>query len=195
MNKKGFIFVETIIVIGVMLGSLMVIYSLYINTKADDNKRLRYDDPAKVYQTFYIKKYLESFDLSEIVSNITVNEPVLYIYSSNKQIFGADAGRESEFLQKIFNTLHITKIIIMKYDIPYLVSCDTGSGFYSKYKSLCSDSGLIEYLRTLDNDSTSNNDYRMIIVYESDKEGNGCSNNVNCYKYYTSVKMSGELYE
>ena len=60
MNKKGFIFIETIIVTAVVLASLMLVYSLYISSIASENRRLRYDDTAKLYETFY-KKIFRKF--------------------------------------------------------------------------------------------------------------------------------------
>ena len=70
MNKKGFIFVETIIVIAILLSSLMLIYSLYASSVSNENIRLRYDDTAKLYEAFYLRKYLESFNLDALKARI-----------------------------------------------------------------------------------------------------------------------------
>ena len=70
MNKKGFVFVETIIVTAIILASLMLVYSLFVASNNNEKKRLRYDDPAKLYETFYVKNYLESFYLDTLKKKI-----------------------------------------------------------------------------------------------------------------------------
>ena len=112
MNKKGFIFIETIIVIAILLSSLMLIYSLYANSVSSENIRLRYDDPAKLYETFYVRKYLESFDLDVLKQRIADGEPYQMIYRSQSDIFGNSYANERNFFENIWMNLHIQTILV-----------------------------------------------------------------------------------
>ena len=88
MNKKGFVFVETIIVTAILLASLMLVYSLFVSNKNDENKRLRYDNTEKLYETYYLKQYFDSFDLSTVTSKITSTSPYQYIFRGQSDVFG-----------------------------------------------------------------------------------------------------------
>ena len=59
-KKNGFVFVETMIVIVTVVTSLLLIYSSYVSLRSLERKRVRYDDPAYIYKTYAIGKFLTS---------------------------------------------------------------------------------------------------------------------------------------
>ena len=69
-KKNGFVFVETIIVTCVLLASLMVVYSLYVASLNTESRYTRYDDPVKLYESYYLAKYFQSFDFRYLIQNI-----------------------------------------------------------------------------------------------------------------------------
>ena len=70
MKKNGFVFIETIVVTGFLITSLMILYTLFVATNNRETRKLRYDDPPKIYETYYLYRYLESFKLSDLVDNL-----------------------------------------------------------------------------------------------------------------------------
>lgn len=179
MNKKGFVFVETIIVTAIILASLMLVYSLFVASNNNEKKRLRYDDPAKLYETFYVKNYLESFYLDTLKKKID-NKSVFYqnIYGQS-DLFGGYYDNEKKFFEEMKSNLHIENILLTPYDVSNLTDC--------KSKILCSNLNLLEYLKTLDNDK--NTGYRLIIEFREARSGGKCEGTHDCYNYFSNVRI------
>ena len=179
MNNKGFIFIETIIVTAVVLASLMLVYSLYISSVASENRRLRYDDTAKLYETFYVRKYLESFNLSDL----TVRDDVDYkmIYRGQSDIFGDEYNNEKIFFENLWMELNIQTIIVMRSNF----SCENNTT-----GAVCSNANLASYLNTLDIPETSDGTYRLVIEYAVDQEGNSCTSSAGCFYSYSNILLS-----
>ncbi len=177
-NKNGFIFVETIIVTAVLLASLMVIYALYVTTIVSENRRLRYDDPAKLYETFYVKKYLESFDLEMLKKEIKDNTKYRIIYKSRSDIFGTSYLEESIFYGKLWDQLNIKNIYLLSNDISNIVKCTSG------LSAICSNRNLLSYLKTLDDSAAKT--YRLVIEFANAMNGGECTA-TDCFYYYSSV--------
>ena len=59
MGKKGFAFIETIITVVLLSTSLLYLYNSYSSIISGEETRLYYDDPAYIYKTNYVRKFLE----------------------------------------------------------------------------------------------------------------------------------------
>ena len=59
-NKKGFVFVETVMVIAIVLAGLLAIYISYSNMVRNERRRVRYDEPAFIYRTYAVGQFLLS---------------------------------------------------------------------------------------------------------------------------------------
>ena len=57
-NKKGFVFIETIITIVFLAAALLVLYSSYRNAIVEERKRIYYDDISYLYRNYYIADFL-----------------------------------------------------------------------------------------------------------------------------------------
>lgn len=177
-NKKGFIFVETIIVTAVLLVSLMVIYTLYASTITGENRRLRYDDPPKLYETYYLKKYLESFDLNLLKEKIKNGSKYEIIFRTRSDIFGTYYFEESLFWEKLWSTLKIKNIYFMTHDIASITDCSSG------LSAVCSNKNLLTYLKSVDN--ASENQYYLVVEYAMSKNGGVCTES-DCFYFYGNV--------
>ena len=182
MNKKGFVFVETIVVTAILLASLVLVYSAFVASNNQETRRLRYDDMNKLYETYYLKQYLESFELDTLKARI--NETTLYqnIYPGQSDLFGAAYNGEKLFFERLWNDLHIQTMILTTYDVSKITACDSAATM-----SLCSNNNLMTYLRTLDNDSDTS--YRLIVEFASQLSGESCTSTANCFYYYANVKV------
>ena len=180
-NKKGFIFIETIIVTTVLLASLMLIYAMYTASIGSENRRIRYDDVAKLYETYYVKKYLDSFSLDNLKARIDNGDIVQPIFSNSSEIFGTSYTAERSFFENLWQHLHIVSMYLIPYNVSTVLECGSESS------TICSNSGMVSYLNTLDDGD--NDAYRLVIEYAMDASGNACSSEVGCFHYYSNVKV------
>ena len=183
MNKKGFVFVETIVVTAILLASLVLVYSSFVASNNQETRRLRYDDMNKLYETYYLKQYLESFELDMLKARI--NDTTLYqnIYPGQSDLFGAAYNGEKLFFEDLWLDLHIQTVLLTTYDVSKIFStCDSANP-----AGLCSNNNLMTYLRTLDNDSETG--YRLIVEFASQLSGEPCQTTANCFYYYANVKV------
>lgn len=90
MNNKGFVFLETIITVVVLMSTLVLLYATYSNVITTEQSRLYHDDIAYVYKTKHIRDAFErSVDYAKF--NDAVNRKLLeagngermYIYVFN----------------------------------------------------------------------------------------------------------------
>ena len=181
-NNKGFVFVETIVVTSILLASLILVYSLYVSSNNNETRRLRYDDVNRLYETYYLKQYLESFELNNLKSRITSATSYVNIYPGQSDLFGAAYNGEKIFFESLWNDLNIQTVILTPYDVSELVKCDG-----STTNTLCTNNNLMTYMRTLDNDSSTG--YRLIVEFATELSGASCTSNMGCFYYYANVKV------
>ena len=60
MNKKGFVFIETIIVVIVLTSSLLLLYTSFNKILQSEKTRVNYDDINYIYRTYYVQTLLDS---------------------------------------------------------------------------------------------------------------------------------------
>ena len=53
MNKKGFVFTETIVAIVILTSALLLIYTSFNNVLQSEKIRVDYDDVAYIYRTYF----------------------------------------------------------------------------------------------------------------------------------------------
>lgn len=181
MNKKGFVFIETIVVTCVLLASLMVIYALYVTTLNNENRRLKYDDPAKLYETYYVKKYLDSFDLSILKNKIKNGSFFEVIYQGRSDIFGKSYVEESLFFDNMWRKLHIENIYFLPSDVSRIIQCNNSS-----LATICTNNNLVTYLKSIDNGEA--NTYFMVVEYAMARNGGNCTK-TECFYYYSHVMV------
>lgn len=58
LNKKGFMFIETIVMCAILMIGLLVIYNSYTSAITRERERLEYNAIAEQYKLYYIKRYL-----------------------------------------------------------------------------------------------------------------------------------------
>ena len=183
MKRNGFVFVETIIVTAILLASLMLVYSLFVSNKNDETKRLRYDDTAKLYETYYLKQYFDSFDLSSITDKISDDMPYQFIYRGQSEIFGDQALNENKFFSDLWEGLGISSIVVLPYDLTNILQCQ------NRAKDICSNKDLFAYLNTLDSSEVEDSSarYRMIVEYSSKLDGSACTESDTCFRFFSNI--------
>src|SRR5574344_2256543 len=68
MKNRGFVFVETIVVIAILTVSLLTIYLTFTNVLENEKRRATFDDTAYIYKTYYIEDFLVSLYMDKFIN-------------------------------------------------------------------------------------------------------------------------------
>ena len=182
--KKGFVLMETIVVIVVISVALLTIFSSYNKILSKVKKENKYDTSEYIYMTNYIKRYLK-----DKITNEGITISVTDICKDNgdgKCIIFTDYELSEKLDPKVKELYDIEKIYILtnlnKFD-KEMVSPNNkkNSAFFDAY--------MIDYIRKLD---VSDKDKLIIVEYKrpaknynyTDKKEYGTENKL--YETYIS---------
>lgn len=115
-KNKGFVFIETIITVVVLSTSLLYLYSSYSNIITREETRLYYDDPAYIYRTNYVRKFLEQYtNLEEIKSYAFNNSYVITIGTGFDNMFTSEqiANNMASSMENMINNFRINQMLIV----------------------------------------------------------------------------------
>ncbi len=149
LPKNGFILLETIVTIFIILSGVLSIYSIYINHLNKITLNLYYDEPSKIYEAYYLKQLLNK-DMIKTNEDITiVNETFL---SSPSDI---------AFFAYLKDFFQIKDIYIIKGDI----DCQNNNS------SFCKDKYITNYLKQT---KLINSGYYLVVREQKDCENKYC---------------------
>lgn len=194
-NKKGFVFIETIVVIAVMLTSLLMLYTSYITLSNNEKRRLLYDDVSYLYRTYFVKKYFTSQRIDRIIenldnTNLSTNANFIIPFGCGSMDAFENYAKEGSFCEVMSQNLHIAHIYLTYYDLSILQNCTNNEdGLCTTFARVNQDLGA--YLRTLGGQNVPG--YRMIIEYQEDGKGNFCTDDEHCLHYFASIQIGDEL--
>lgn len=191
-DKKGFVFIETIIVISFLATSLIIIYNSFMSILTIEKRRIYYDDPIYLYRTYYILDFLESHNITSYIEaklsteNDKNSEKLLTEFGCYEQSVIRALSNEQLFCESIINNKHfsVSHIYFTYYDTTPIAECSNDEednlkcGAHESLKSLSTNAK--EYIRTLG--GYGEDGYRIIIEY---KEMIGKSPRY----YYATVKV------
>lgn len=189
-KKKGFVFIETIVVMVVLLASLLILYATFISLSINEKRRLLYDDVAYLYRTYYVKKYFSSQRVDRILdnlsnANVANNANFLISFGCGNMDVFENYAKEGSFCEIMSRDLHIANIYLTYYDLSVLQNCsDNTTGLCTTFAKVSQNLG--NYLRTLGGKGSG---YRMIVEYHEDGKGNYCTNEEHCMHYFSTIKM------
>lgn len=190
-RKKGFIFIETLIVIAVLTLSLLMTYSAYNGAVAKENIRIHYDDAAYMYRTYYITRFLKDFNLN-IVKDYLNKENNKYLFYLKCQDSALFYGRENnkDLCDNIWNQFHISNIYITFENLQDLQKCNNNNNM-CQLLNLIYPEDAANYLKTIG--GKEDDGYRIIIEYKETKDGEVCTDdNKKCEYHYTTLSL-GEI--
>lgn len=165
--KKGFLLLETIVVISVLCTILITLYVGYNNTTNTVKAQLRYDNTEYVYKTYILGNFLGEKIISE-GSYACSNCEQIYIFCSNKNtttscnnlnINNADGG----YLNNLINSMKVKAIYITQWDT---------TSFSNKAEIMnIFEATTQRYIRSLNPDKRQTPTYRIIVMYEDENDG------------------------
>jgi len=111
-NKKGFVFIETVIVLVVLVVSLMGLYSMFSHVVTNASRRESYDNINDIYKVNIIKKLL-TYDVTQSYLIIDKTNCSNYMNTDCEFIF------EELSVEKVLITnMNINELIKLNIDIP-----------------------------------------------------------------------------
>lgn len=181
--KKGFVLMETIVVIVVISVALLTIFSSYNKILSKVKKENKYDTSEYIYMTNYIKKYLK-----DEITNSGLNISVTDICKDNgdgKCIIFTGYELSGKLDSKVKELYDVEKIYILtnlnKFDKEIATSNNKkNSSFFDTY--------MIDYIRKLD---VSDKDELIIVEYKRPAKN---SNYTDKTEYGTGDKVLYETY-
>ena len=194
MNKKGFVFVETLIVVVVLSIALLMIYRSYSDAIHNEKKRLYYDDSAYLYRSFYIKNFLENntqIDKILNTSDVFLNTYATVIGSSYSNMFNdtqINLGYK-ETLNNFYNNLNIKRIILIDGNMFLNCKNNTTEMICLNTKSTL-DNNVNNYLKTLNLDG----EKKYILFeysekFENDRVRKCISEETSCTNNYSTLEI------
>ena len=188
-NKKGFVFVETIIVIVTVLAGLMLIYISYTNMVRNERRRVRYDEPSFIYKTYAVGKFLLSFYDDDGYSVLykkaneysKQNSEVYYVsiapndidFFSSAYSEGKINSERKEFYNSMLSNLHIQNVLIIsKEKIDYIYNNKNDA----KIRNLIPHN-LLYYILSIKTDGDSDDQCYLIVEFAEKVNGDECSPN------------------
>ncbi len=200
-KKKGFVFVETLVVTAVLTISLLASYSTFSALVIKEKERITYNDSAYLYRTYYIEKFLKNFSLYNvrdyIDSETTINgKKVKRAYSKigcSGDLFPPEANHNLATCEALINSLNVENLYLTFKDLGYLQQCNNWEGDCAVFATL--DDGMAEYIKTIGGSSKTGNEasqsgYRIIAEYKEKKDGTKCdSSGAECQTFYATISI------
>ena len=132
--KKGFIFVETMVVIAFLGTVLISVYSAFTTVLDNAKTRLYYDDPVYLYRSYYILAFLEENNLTDYIKakfgSVGAANSSTYIAEfgctgSLSVLQGENQADKNEiaFCTKMVEDWEVSHIFIMPYIVDTVVAC------------------------------------------------------------------------
>lgn len=194
-KKNGFVFVETMIVVVILIVSLLVIYSSYMGLISNERRLSRYDDPAFIYKTYSIAKFLLEMKDEEgnvIIGNKITEEykseekneedkseeknDLIYISINDNDLFYGEVqnndlqnmgnSNRKNFFSKLYNDLNVQTILIVRKN-QILNEIDENK--------ISSD--LYKYLKSIDVSDGDENEAYIVVMYAERVDGSSCDPN------------------
>ena len=196
-DKKGFVFVETIIVIATVLAGLLALYISYSNMVRNERRRVRYDDPAFIYKTYSVGNFLLSMydNNGNVILSNKINEyrkrierhesdPTISssyyfnILPNDIDFFGTDyvdnnADRKG-FYYKMFNDLNIQNVIIISKSMADEIDTKYNSSSKNEIANQIPHN-LLYYILSMKTADDDDNQIYLIVEYAEKVNGDACS--------------------
>lgn len=178
MNKKGFIFIETIVVIVVLSTALLIIYSSFNSALITEKQRLYYDDAPQIYKSYYLAKAIVEKSNLESIRKSYSNKKIITLGPETDNLFDNLADKTN--FNNMLNSFFVYQLLYVDNDFDYTKCTD------NVIKKVCEasdndcltchdnftndvDSKIRYYIQTLGNNEIET-DY-LVIVYSETKDG------------------------
>lgn len=183
-NKRGFVFVETIVVVAVLTISILMVYSTYSSMLIKEKNRLKYNDSVYLYRTYYVTKFLKNFRFDNLIQSFAKNEDDAYLQKIDCNTGAFIDGENKNLCESILFDLNISNLYLAKSNLSALQDCtDYTNGVCTIFRQI--NASAVEYVKTIGGQG---NGYRIIVEFSENKDGTNC-NGEGCQFYYTTLSL------
>lgn len=120
MNKKGFALLETLLVSTIIIGTLIFIFSQFVNLKNSYDDSFKYNTIPGLYGVKNFEKYLKNNSTDGILTNdIKIKEDLLekdYVLLVNDDSCNSNYLKNITYCDELIKKLNVSKIIIVNED-------------------------------------------------------------------------------
>lgn len=144
LNKKGFIFVETITAVTILVVIMIMIYGSFVMIVNNEKTKEKYDQTPYLYTTSIFRDYLETNNINSFIYSLEDSENSLFkLECSDNTLFN-----NKTTCNNIYNIYNINKAYIVNNTLSNVIETD--------------DLKLKEYLKYKDKDTDL---YRLVIKF------------------------------
>lgn len=155
--KKGFVLMETIVVISVLCVILVLLYSSYSNILLKVKRKELYDNTEYIYKAGLVRNYLEgALTTLDYQSNVTMYCKNSEDISSDKWCYDEDITDDKK--NELFKSLGVESVYITIWNVNEISAADL-STFEATTQN------YIKWLNSTDEDG-----YRIIIMFKNENE-------------------------
>lgn len=185
-KKKGFVFVETLVVVAVLTTALLMLYSTYSAVIQKEKTRIKYNDSVYLYRTYYIEKFFRNFRLDIVASKLNNTDPnrilMLSGFGCTSDIFMNEEDNLG-MCESLLQDAHVRNLYLAYNDLSRLQTCENQSGICETLVQV--NTTMADYLKTI---GGSGSGYRIIIEYAENKDGTRCEGD-SCQFYYATLSL------
>ncbi len=182
-RKKGFVFIETLVVVAILTLSLLMTYSSYNASVVREKSRIRYNDAAFLYRTYYISQFFRNFRLDLVASNVSDMNLFVGFNCQNTSIFVNEEDNIG-YCETLFDSYQINNIYLTLNDLGYLQDCKSYGGKCEALGRVNDD--FANFVKTIGGNGKYG--YRLIVEFALNKDGSTCTKD-NCIYYYTTLSL------
>ncbi len=183
-KKKGFVFIETLIVVAVLTASLLMLYSTYSALIRKEKTRIHYNDSAYLYRTYYLEKFFKNFRLDMVSMGLnkddTTKLSLFTGFQCTSNIFINEEDNKG-LCENLMEELHVHNLYLTYNDLSTLQNCKNPSGVCEALLQV--NDTAAAYIKTIGGENLSG--YRIIVEYAETKEGERCAGEDCVYNYAT----------
>ena len=159
MKKTGFAFIETIITIVILSASLLYLYNSYDAIISDEEMRLYYDDVAHIYETNYIRKFLDEYTNIDMVKKTAFTNTYSVVIGTDYETLFTDSQKEYiKSLSGILLNYRVNQMILI--DTKMFDNCFNDEDEKCKNSFVNMSYNLKNYVNTLNDTSY---DYYLVV--------------------------------
>lgn len=198
-RKKGFIFIETLVVVAILTLSLVLTYASFNSAISQELIRIHYNDSAYMYRTYYLSQFLRNFRLDLVANNLNSSKIITQFSCDKDNIFDDNTTMEKSLCNNLFELYRISGLYLAKNDLSSLQNCTSSSGICENLYMFGNDNDFPYYVQTIG--GAGKTGYRIIVKYSENQDGSFCSEDENinsdtnkseCIFNYTTLSL-GEI--
>lgn len=187
-EKNGFIFIETIIAIIILMASFMTLINMYTKIYHKLDNRIRYDNINLIYKANIIKEALDNYsNFSSVYKNLLNGNKLIInvgINTSPEKLSFSDKEKYMEILKE----MKVSNVFLIKNLSSYRTTC-LNNYLQDACNYISFNKGMTDYLSSIKNTS---NTYALLIETRINDNGTTCyqeSNDNLCSPEYTYLEL------